>query len=76
MKNKEAIQFFAAEALTPPLHFELSYIMYQEQGIEINAILEFEKEIDMMTTIRHSHIVNLLGICTDSLPFYIIMGKK
>ena len=45
----------------------------KEQGLEAAALLEFEKEMEMMTTLRHKYIVNLLGICTTSLPFYIIM---
>ena len=44
-------------------------------GINKEAIAEFEKEIDVMTTLRHDNIVSLLGICTETLPLFIIMGK-
>ena len=44
----------------------------KEQSLDVGALLDFEKEIDMMTSIHHDNIVNLLGICTTSLPFYII----
>ena len=42
-------------------------------GIEVSALLDFEKEMEVMATLKHRNIVNLLGICTVSLPFYIIM---
>ena len=45
----------------------------KEHGLDTAALLEFEKEMEIMTTLRHKYIVNLLGICTTSLPFYIIM---
>ncbi|KAL5250255.1 hypothetical protein ACHWQZ_G016104 [Mnemiopsis leidyi] len=45
----------------------------KEQGIEVSALLDFEKEMEVMATLKHRNIVNLLGICTVSLPFYIIM---
>ena len=36
----------------------------KEQSLDVGALLDFEKEIDMMTSIHHDNIVNLLGICT------------
>ncbi|XP_063688184.1 tyrosine-protein kinase transmembrane receptor Ror-like [Bolinopsis microptera] len=45
----------------------------KEQGIEVSALLDFEKEMEVMVTLKHRNIVNLLGICALTLPFYIIM---
>ena len=42
-------------------------------GIEVSALLDFEKEMEVMVTLKHRNIVNLLGICALTLPFYIIM---
>ena len=45
----------------------------KEQGLNVEALLEFEKEMATMTSLRHRHVVNLLGICTVTLPFFIVM---
>merc|ERR1712176_1065033 len=37
------------------------------------AITEFEKEVSIMTTLQHENIVNLVGLCTETMPLYIIM---
>ncbi|KAL5265444.1 hypothetical protein ACHWQZ_G006227 [Mnemiopsis leidyi] len=37
------------------------------------AITEFEKEVSIMTTLKHEHIVSLVGLCTEKMPLYIIM---
>ena len=40
-----------------------------------NAITEFEKEVSIMSTLQHESIVSLVGLCTETMPLYIIMGK-
>ena len=45
----------------------------KQQTANTATILEFEKEINMMASVSHQNIVNLLGICIDYWPFYIIM---
>ena len=37
------------------------------------ALLDFEKEMEVMVSLQHRNVVALMGICTTSLPFYIIM---
>ncbi|KAL5255722.1 hypothetical protein ACHWQZ_G011071 [Mnemiopsis leidyi] len=37
-----------------------------------DAIREYEKEMLMMTQLHHPNIVKLVGLCTDSPPYYIL----
>ena len=41
--------------------------------LDKQAITEFEKEISIMTSLHHEHIVSLIGLCTETMPLYIIM---
>jgi len=36
------------------------------------AIVEYEKEMIMMTQLKHPNIVQLKGLCTDSPPYFIL----
>ena len=36
------------------------------------AIVEYEKEMIMMTQLKHTNIVQLKGLCTDSPPYFIL----
>ena len=41
--------------------------------LSAQAVAEFEKEVEIMTSLHHDSIVSLLGLCTETLPLYIIM---
>lgn len=47
----------------------------QPARMDKQAITEFEKEVSIMTTLKHEHIVSLVGLCTEKMPLYIIMGE-
>jgi len=41
---------------------------------EINkSAEEFLKEASVMKRLKHPHLVQLLGVCTQQMPFFIIM---
>ena len=44
----------------------------KEQNLNVETLLDFEKEIDMMTSIHHNNIVDLLGICISPPNICII----
>lgn len=50
--------------------------MFQPTRLDKNAIIEFEKEISVMTSLQHENIISLIGLCTEMMPLYIIMGKN
>ena len=48
------------------------YIVLSQDDQSADAIREYEKEMLMMTQLHHPNIVKLVGLCTDSPPYYIL----
>ena len=55
-----------------PPHINLTYQFIAQDEQNSEAIREYEKEMLMMTQLHHPNIVKLVGLCTDSPPYYIL----
>jgi PTK7 protein tyrosine kinase 7 len=40
---------------------------------EDSALQEFKRELDMFHKLQHQHIVQLLGLCCEAAPHYMIL---